>query len=540
MATHDKKTEPKSGGRGRGRGLPLGGSGDAAGEQRDDVDARSAGEDPKLTDVEKTDLTGPGGPPGDGRGEGGKPSRGGPDGRGDESRGGPDDRGDESGGGLDESDDRRPEGRAEPEDRAEALDAVAAGQRAGSEERLGRAPVPAEGGPEGGAVDDPAGDGSVDNFVGSFWEAVEAGVIPKPELMKWNQFESWRAKEGRGPEGNRGRKEQRNESGLWRMVMKEYHGADWWERAYPRKKKTDAAAEEAALGQEVRKLYPEVPATSLGSGPLTAPQSSVVTRRLNELLVDLESYDKHFDRVARACEIGQRLYPETFTSDAVGVAKSKVNLMRNAYLMIADADGGTPPNRDHPDVGPILSELFMANFEQDYNPELFSPGVRGTVEAYDELLHFYEQPTANTLLEWLRESAEQVGVRAAPGRLSRPRAGPAAPSVAGGRDRPARTGRIPPGHSEAETVLSGSGGRLRPEEPAVFGGGAGVRAEGRAPGRAAGPGEVRDALGHGGRGALVRRDAGPGSCSQARRLRQALRTPRLGWGGPLGWAPPGA
>ena len=170
--------------------------------------------------------------------------------------------------------------------------------------------------------------------------------------------------------------------------------------------------------------------------------------------------------------------------------------------------------RDHPDVGPILSELFMANFEQDYNPELFSPGVRGTVEAYDELLYFYEQPTTNTLLEWLRESAEQVGVRVAPGRLSRPRAGPAAPGVAGGRDRPARAGRIPPGHSEAETVLPGSGGQQRPEEPAVLSGGAGVRAESRAPTHAAGPGEFRDADGPSGRSAFALgeaqgRDPGP-------------------------------
>ena len=295
--------------------------------------------------------------------------------------------------------------------------------------------------------------------------------------------------------------------------MKEYYGADWWERAY-RQKADRETDERIALGQEVRKLYPEVPATSLGSGPLTAPQSSVVTRRLNELLLNLESYDEHFDRVARACEIGQRLYPETFTSDAVGVAKSKVNLMRNVYLMIKDADGETSPNRDHPDVGALLSESFIANFEQDYNPELFSPGVRGTVEAFDELLHFYEQPTANTLLEWLRESAEQVGVRVAPGRLSRPRAGPAAPSVISGGGRPARTGRIPPGHSEAETVFSGSGGPLRPGEPAVFGGEAGVRAEGRTSSRAAGPGDFRDADGPSGRGASAlggapRRDPGP-------------------------------
>jgi len=36
-------------------------------------------------------------------------------------------------------------------------------------------------------------------------------------------------------------------------------------------------------------------------------------------------------------------------------------------------------------------------------------------------------------------------------------------------------------------------------------------------------------LRHGGRGALVSRDAGPRSCSQAQRLRQVLGLPRLDW-----------
>ena len=147
----------------------------------------------------------------------------------------------------------------------------------------------------------------MDGFVGSFWEAGEAGVIPKPELMRWNQFQTWRKDAGGGPEGIRGRKEQGRESGLWRVVMREYYGADWWERAY-RKKTDNGADEKVALGQEVRKLYPEVPATSMGSGPPTAPQSSGILRRLNELLVDLESYDTHFDRVTLLCEIGQKLY----------------------------------------------------------------------------------------------------------------------------------------------------------------------------------------------------------------------------------------
>merc|ERR1712113_1325575 len=106
--------------------------------------------------------------------------------------------------------------------------------------------------------------------------------------MKWNQFLSWRKDVGGGPRGIRGKREQGREADLWRKVMREYYGADWWEKAY-RQKADRETDERIALGQEVRNLYPEVPATSAGSGALSAPPSSFITRRLNELLVDLES-----------------------------------------------------------------------------------------------------------------------------------------------------------------------------------------------------------------------------------------------------------
>ena len=78
MATQDKKTGPKTGGRGKAsrvgepgqeEDLPLGGSSGTAGEQHGDAEARGAGEVPEPKDVGRTDLTGPGGPPGEGRGE---------------------------------------------------------------------------------------------------------------------------------------------------------------------------------------------------------------------------------------------------------------------------------------------------------------------------------------------------------------------------------------------------------------------------------------------------------------------------------------
>ena len=166
MATQDKKTGPKTGGRGRTsrvgepgqvEDLPLGGSSGAAGERHDDAEARGAGEGPEPKDVGGTDLTGPGGPPGESQGEGGKLSRGGLGDRGDESRGGH--RG--------ESVERRPEERGRPDNRAEAPDVGAAGQPTGGGREAGRAPEPATDRP-GLGEDNFAGEGSVEGYPGFF------------------------------------------------------------------------------------------------------------------------------------------------------------------------------------------------------------------------------------------------------------------------------------------------------------------------------------------------------------------------------------
>ena len=183
--------------------------------------------------------------------------------------------------------------------------------------------------------------------------------------------------------------------------------------------------EGAALEQEARKLFPEVPCTSAGSGPAVAPKSSRYMRRVNVLLEDVESYEEHHDRIARLCEIGQKMYPDTFTSETIQVAKAKINIMRSAFLTIADADDGVVPGRDHPDVGDTLKELFLARFEQDFEPELHSPGTRGIVEAYDELLHAYDQPSTNTLLQWNREAAARPRGRGPPERQGRQSSGAA-------------------------------------------------------------------------------------------------------------------
>ena len=270
----------------------------------------------------------------------------------------------------------------------------------------------------------------MEGYLGFFWDAVATGVIPKPELMKWNRFQTWRSKEGGGPKGVRGKEEQQRESRLWRAAMEEFYGADWWDQLYS--SKLAATDEGVALGQEARKLFPDVPCTSMGSGPAVAPKSSGMMRRVNVLLENLDSYEEHHDRIARLCEIGQKMYPDSFTAQTVQVAKAKVNLMRSAFYAIADADDGIPPGRDHPDVGNTLMEQFLARFEQDFEPEYFSPGARGIVEAYDELLHYYDQPSANTLLQWNREAAQRPSGRNPPERRGQPGSG-AAHGVSAGR-----------------------------------------------------------------------------------------------------------
>ena len=89
--------------------------------------------------------------------------------------------------------------------------------------------------------------------------------------------------------------------------MKEYHGEDWSEVLKTGKPTIGAGG--LALGQEARDLFPDVRCTSVGSGEAAAPRSSGLLRRAATLLVDLESYDAHFDRIVRVCEIGSKLYP---------------------------------------------------------------------------------------------------------------------------------------------------------------------------------------------------------------------------------------
>ena len=324
--------------------------------------------------------------------------------------------------------------------------------------------------------DDFDGDGSVVGFSGSFWDAVVAKAIPKPELVNWNKWQQWRSTDGGGPKGPRGRPEQQREAKLWRAAMKEYYGEDWQDVL--RTGKTSIGADRLALGQEVRELFPDVRCTTVGSGDAAAPKSSSLLRRAATLLVDLESYESHYDRISRLCTIGSQMYPDTFTPEVVRVAKVKVNLLRSAYETIASCpDDDVPPGRDHPDVGATLAEAFLVRFEQETDSELFTPGVRAVFDAYDELLAYYEKPSGSQLLQMSREASVRTREEDLPEvrRQSRPVA--AAPPAPRG---PVRTG-------EPNSRNSG------PDAPA----------RGGESGRAGGPEGVSDAPAQSGRDAAA-------------------------------------
>ena len=144
----------------------------------------------------------------------------------------------------------------ESEERAEAPAGGAEEQPAEGEEADGRAREPAPAGEqaEGGGSGGFDGPGSVQGFSGTFWEAVDNGEIPKPDLVSWNEWQRWRATEGGREKGVRGRPEQLREADLWRAAMKEYYGDGWRDRLRP----GGAAPQEerVAAGQEVRRLFP--------------------------------------------------------------------------------------------------------------------------------------------------------------------------------------------------------------------------------------------------------------------------------------------
>ena len=73
--------------------------------------------------------------------------------------------------------------------------------------------------------------GEVANYEGTFEDAVGDMAIPVPELMPFNEWISWRKKEGLRPTKRLGcvrATTSQEEAELWRRAMQYFHGEDYY------------------------------------------------------------------------------------------------------------------------------------------------------------------------------------------------------------------------------------------------------------------------------------------------------------------------
>ena len=66
-------------------------------------------------------------------------------------------------------------------------------------------------------------------FAGTILEAIDAGTLPRPALMSYMAWRTWRAGEGLCPRARRDGSSTTNsqEATWWKEVMVHLYGADW-------------------------------------------------------------------------------------------------------------------------------------------------------------------------------------------------------------------------------------------------------------------------------------------------------------------------
>ena len=197
----------------------------------------------------------------------------------------------------------------------------AAAPAGGPTEPAGR-PAGAEGYPGGDSFD-----GMIEGFPDSFWEGVSRGMIEQPELMDWNQWQSWRSSEGGLPRGARDRDAQKRESSLWQAAMVEYYGMDYKTQLKKKKEDEKKLREQRVEAQVVaRKLFSSAEVGSTGTSR-SATDSSPLLNRSNRLLPSLEAYPKFVEDMNSVLLRGSIAWPQTFTAEFMHKVRLKTCLL---------------------------------------------------------------------------------------------------------------------------------------------------------------------------------------------------------------------
>ena len=76
------------------------------------------------------------------------------------------------------------------------------------------------------------GSGSIRRFDRTLLEAIEEGIVPRPGLLTYQDWNSWRARDGQRPSKRRHGDDERTtttaeEAQLWRTVMEALYGPEW-------------------------------------------------------------------------------------------------------------------------------------------------------------------------------------------------------------------------------------------------------------------------------------------------------------------------
>ena len=304
---------------------------------------------------------------------------------------------------------------------ADARDGGPAGPGFRGAVRDGGGVVPAGAGALSGAREEDEFKGMLENqdgelFEGTFWEAVERGVLPKPPCAWWNDWQAWRRRMGEtlglwAPRGTRGAVVQGREAKLWRAAMDRYYpGTRRDDRQASGERAASSGSQEPGAGArrpelsarrqaraELQAIFSptETPVPSTAAG--TAAASEYCLNRAGRLLTSLEDYDSHLEKVNRVLTLGQHSFPEVFTDHICKKMRCRVSILRDTYIAMKTDDPKAHAHRDSAETGPALAEEFMRRYKGQGSPEMFSPGMHPAYDAYCELLEAYGQPDLYSL-----------------------------------------------------------------------------------------------------------------------------------------------
>ena len=144
-----------------------------------------------------------------------------------------------------------------------------------------RDPAGAEGdaAAHGAAGEDDLFEGMVNEYPGSFWSAVDDGLIEEPELLGWNDWQSWRKTDGGLPKGVRDAVVQQREVALYKAAMKKHHGPDYRQKMKEAREAAKALRDRRKESMAVtRRLFPSGAIGSTGSSRVAADSSVLLTR----------------------------------------------------------------------------------------------------------------------------------------------------------------------------------------------------------------------------------------------------------------------